>query len=193
MTLAILDLGCGNLGSVAVAFERFGRQPLVTSDPAALREADRVVLPGQGRAGYAMRQLQTLGLADLLPRLEQPVLGICLGMQMLFQRLEEDAVDGLGLIPGEVRPLQPTGARPVPHMGWSKLRVADEDIGLSDGDYVYFAHSFLCDDGPWTRAATDYGQPVPAVVRVSNFTGAQFHPEKSGPAGARFLEVWLAS
>lgn len=193
MTLAILDLGCGNLGSVAIAFERFGMRPVVTADAAVLVAAERVVLPGQGRAGYAAQQLRAHTLHGVVAALKQPVLGICLGMQLLFERTEEDGITGLGLIPGQVRALQPAPQQPVPHMGWSRLDVQAEDIGIRTGDYVYFAHSYACDDGPWVLAAAEYGRSVPAVVRAGNFTGAQFHPEKSGAAGARFLEAWLAS
>jgi len=116
-------------------------------------------------------------------------------MQLLFERSEEDeGVETLGIIPGSVRKLEPGPGRPVPHMGWSKLEVAgDKSIGLSSGDYVYFAHSFACDDGPATIARADYGRPIPAVVGSGNWTGAQFHPERSGPVGARFIETWLNS
>ena len=121
------------------------------------------------------------------------MLGICLGMQLLFERSDEAETECLGIIPGRVRKLVPEPDRPVPHMGWSRLDVGDQAIGLADGDYVYFAHSFACDDGPWTVAAADYGRPIPAAVRSGNYLGAQFHPERSGTAGARFLEAFLGS
>jgi glutamine amidotransferase len=191
--LAIVDLGCGNLGSVAIAFERFGLAPEVTADAERIGGADKVLLPGVGAAGFAMKRIHALGLTDLLRGLEQPALGICLGMQLLFERSEETGVDCLGLIPGEVRKLEPAPERPVPHMGWSKLDVSSEAIGLSHGDYVYFAHSFACEDGPATLASTTYGRRIPAVVRQRNWTGAQFHPERSGKAGAAFLQAWLAA
>jgi glutamine amidotransferase len=129
----------------------------------------------------------------VLKGLTQPVLGICLGMQLLFERSEEEDTQCLGLIPGRVRRLTAAPGMPVPHMGWSRLEVADEALGLASGDYVYFAHSFACDDGPWTLASAEYGRAIPAVVRTGNFTGAQFHPERSGEAGARFLERFLES
>ena len=193
MKLVVVDVGCGNIGSVGLAFERFGLSPRVTADPRAIAAADKVVLPGVGAAGYAMAQIRALGLAPLLTGLAQPVLGICLGMQLLFAHSEEGDTECLGLIPGRARRLEPGPGRPVPHMGWSKLAVDDDMLGLADGDYVYFAHSFACDPGPWTVASTDYGGEIPAVVRAGNFLGAQFHPERSGKAGARFLEAWLAS
>ena len=125
--------------------------------------------------------------------LEQPVLGICLGMQLLFDRSDEEDVRCLGIIPGEVRKLVPERTMPVPHMGWSRLTVADSSLGLRDGDYVYFAHSYACDDGPHSIATAQYGRPIPAAVKRGNYHGAQFHPERSGEAGARFLESFLAA
>ena len=193
MTLAIVDVGCGNIGSVGIAFERFGLCPRVTADPEEIVSAGKVVLPGVGAAGFAMERIRALGLTDVLRGLTRPVLGICLGMQLLFERSDEEDTACLGIIPGRVRRLEPAPGRPVPHMGWSRLDVADGVIGLSSGDYVYFAHSFACDDGARTIASADYGRRIPAVVRQRNFTGAQFHPERSGAAGARFLEAWLAS
>ena len=193
MKLAIVDLGCGNIGSVGIAFERFGLALVVTSDGEEIASADKVILPGVGAAGFAMERIGALGLRETLRALERPVLGICLGMQLLFDRSEEEETDCLGLIPGQVRKLEPERGRPVPHMGWSRLDVSDKTIGLRSGDYVYFAHSYACDAGPETVAKTEYGREIPAVVRRGNFLGAQFHPERSGEAGARFLESFLAS
>ncbi len=191
MKLAIVDVGCGNIGSVGIAFERFGIVPVVTGRAEALAGADKVVLPGVGAAGYAMEQIHARGLAPVLRDLRQPLLGICLGMQLLFERSDEEDTACLGLIAGRVRRLEAAPGRPVPHMGWSRLEVGDPDIGLGTGDYVYFAHSFACDPGPETAATADYGRPIPAVVRQGNRIGAQFHPERSGEAGARFLRHWL--
>ena len=189
--LAIVDLGFGNLGSVGIAFERFGVAPRITADPDEIASAAKVVLPGVGAAGFAMERIEALSLREMLTGLSQPVLGICLGMQLLFDHSEEEGTDCLGLISGRVRRLEPAPGRPVPHMGWSRLGVRDEAIGLAGGDYVYFAHSFACDPVPETIAAADYGREIPAVVRKRNFTGAQFHPERSGDAGARFLKTWI--
>ncbi|HEX8511466.1 MAG TPA: imidazole glycerol phosphate synthase subunit HisH, partial [Allosphingosinicella sp.] len=149
------------------------------------------VLPGVGAAGYAMEQIDARGLAPVLRALRQPALGICLGMQLLFEGSDEEDTACLGLVPGRVRKLEPAEGRPVPHMGWSRIEVRDENIGLRSGDYVYFAHSFVCDPGPATVATADYGRPIPAVVRSGNWIGAQFHPERSGEAGARFFRTWL--
>jgi glutamine amidotransferase len=193
MNLVIVDVGCGNIGSVGFAFERFGLVPRITADPEAIAAADKVILPGVGAAGYAMEQIEARRLGPVLKGLTQPVLGICLGMQLLFDRSEEEDTHCLGLIPGKVRRLTAAPGMPVPHMGWSRLDVADEALGLSTGDYAYFAHSFACDDGAWVLASAEYGRTIPAVVRTANFTGAQFHPERSGEAGARFLQRFLAS
>ncbi|HEV2594765.1 MAG TPA: imidazole glycerol phosphate synthase subunit HisH [Sphingomicrobium sp.] len=192
MKLVIVDLGCGNLGSVGLALGRFGIEPTVTNDAAEIASADRVILPGVGAAAFAMERVDSLGLRTTLEELRQPTLGICLGMQLLFEASEEGDTACLGLIPGRVRALQPAPGRPVPHMGWTKLNVRDSDLGIRDGDYFYFAHSFACDPGPSAAATVSYGREIAAVVRQRNWLGAQFHPERSGAAGARFLETFLA-
>ncbi len=191
MKLAIVDLAYGNIGSIRLAFERFGLEPIVTADADAIAAADRVVLPGVGAAGHAMRRIDELDLRGLLKSLDQPALGICLGMQLLYEGSEEADTQCLGILPGKVRAFVPAAGRPVPHMGWSRLEVRDGDIGLQSGDYVYFAHGYACDDGGATVASVDYGRAVPAVVRQGNWLGAQFHPERSGEAGARFLKAFL--
>jgi glutamine amidotransferase len=191
MKLAIVDVGCGNIGSVGIAMERFGIAPVVTGEAEVIAAADKVILPGVGAAGFAMEQIGARRLAPVLRALRQPALGICLGMQLLFEGSDEEDTPCLGLIPGRVRKLEPAPGRPVPHMGWSKVEVRDEAIGLRSGDYVYFAHSFACDSGSATVASADYGREIPAAVRSGNWLGAQFHPERSGEAGARFLRSWL--
>jgi glutamine amidotransferase len=191
VNLAIVDLGYGNIGSIGIAFERFGLAAELTADSERIAAADKIVLPGVGAAGHAMRQIQARGLAGTLRGARQPLLGICLGMQLLFEASDEDDAPCLGLIPGRVRPLEPAPGRPVPHMGWSRLSIRDDGLGLADGDYVYFAHGFACDVGPETAASVDYGREIPAVVRSGNRLGAQFHPERSSEAGARFLEAFL--
>jgi glutamine amidotransferase len=189
--LAIVDLAYGNIGSIVLAFERLGVASAVTADPGELKSADRVILPGVGAAGYAIRRIDELGLRQTLRTLEKPALGICLGMQILFERSDEASTECLGIIPGHVRTLKPAPDRPVPHMGWSALDVRDPDIGLRNGDYVYFAHSYVADTGEATVATAYYGREIPAVVRRGNWLGAQFHPERSGEAGARFLGSFL--
>jgi glutamine amidotransferase len=190
--LVIVDLGCGNIGSVRLAFGRFGLEPLVTSDAGEIASADKVILPGVGAAGFAMGRIDALGLRGQLANLRQPALAICLGMQLLFEASDEADTACLGVIPGRVRALQPAPGRPVPHMGWTKVRVRTPDIGIADGDYLYFAHSFACDAGPAAIATAEYGGEIAAVVHQGNWLGAQFHPERSGEAGARFLESFLA-
>jgi glutamine amidotransferase len=191
MNLVIVDVGCGNIGSVGIAFQRFGLSPMISGDADTIASADKVILPGVGAAGYAMEQIHARGLAAPLRALAQPVLGICLGMQLLFDGSDEEDTDTLAIIPGRVRRLAPAPGMPVPHMGWSRLDVTDPTIGLATGDYVYFAHSFACDDGPATVARASYGRTIPAAVRHRNWLGAQFHPERSGEAGARFLKSFL--
>jgi imidazole glycerol-phosphate synthase subunit HisH len=193
VSVALVDLGYGNIGSIEIALRRLGAEVTRTTDPAAIRTAERVVLPGVGAAGYAMGRIEALGLRGTLTALAQPLLGICLGMQLLFEESEEDGAVCLGLIPGKVRRLAPAPDRPVPHMGWSRLETRGAAPGLATGDYVYFAHSFACDDGPHSIATADYGRAIPAAVRRANVLGAQFHPERSSAAGARFLAGFLAS
>ena len=192
MSVAIVDLGCGNVGSVQAALQRLGAEAVVTRDRAEIEGAERVLLPGVGAAGYAMARIDSLGLRDTLQSTTRPMLGICLGMQLLFEGSEEDAVACLGLLPGTARELEPAPGRPVPHMGWSRLELRDAEAGLRTGDYAYFAHSFALDDGPHSLATTEYGRPIAAAVRRGHLLGAQFHPERSGEAGARFLQAFLA-
>ena len=192
MNVALVDLGYGNIGSIAIAFQRLGAAVTLTADPAQIAAAERVALPGVGAAGYAMARIAALGLRETLTSLTRPLLGICLGMQLLFEASEEEGTLCLGLIPGKVRRLEPAPGLTVPHMGWSRLDVADKGCGLVSGDYVYFAHSFACDDGPASIATARHGRTIPAAVRKGNLLGAQFHPERSAEAGARFLKAFLA-
>jgi glutamine amidotransferase len=138
-----------------------------------------------------MEQIDRLGLRDTLTSLKQPVLGICVGMQLLFEHSEEEDTPCLGLLSGRVRKLTPERDMPVPHMGWSRLKVGDESMGLANGDYVYFAHSFACDDGPHSIATARYGREIAAAARHLNYWGVQFHPERSAEAGANFLRSFL--
>lgn len=194
-TTLILDIGYGNTRSVALAFDRLGARPTLSSDPEVVARAERVVVPGVGAAGAAMQQLQRRGLADVLRERTRPTLGICLGMQLMFERSEED--DGtplLGLLPGKVAALSPAAGYPVPHMGWSAVETEASDIGLARGDHVYFAHGYACPAGPGTIASVRYGQTsIPAVIRYGAWWGAQFHPERSSSAGSRFLKAFLQS
>jgi glutamine amidotransferase len=192
VTIAIVDLGCGNVGSVDHALRRLGAVTKITDDLAKIDAAERVVLPGVGAAGHAMERIDALGLRATLQRRDRPMLGICLAMQLLFERSEEDDTDCLGLVEGQVRRLVPETGRPVPHMGWSRLEIRDDVAGLSSGEYAYFAHSYACDEVPQSVAMVYYGRPITAAVRQGRLLGAQFHPERSGEAGKRFLEAFLS-
>lgn len=192
MTIAIVDLGCGNVGSVDHALRRLGAETKITDDPARIDAAERVVLPGVGAAGHAMERIDALGLRATLRRRDRPMLGICLGMQLLFERSEEDDTVCLGLVEGEVRRLVPAPGLPVPHMGWSRLEIRDDLAGLRSGDYAYFAHSYACDECPQSVAMAGHGRSFTAAVRQGRLLGAQFHPERSGETGKRFLEAFLA-
>ena len=191
MNLAIVDLQYGNIGSIQLAFERLGVSPIVTANAQELARADRVVLPGVGAAAYAMQRIDERGLRGCLRSLAQPALGICLGMQLLFEHSEEGDTACLGIIPGQVRALRAEPAMPVPHMGWSRVEVDDPSAGVCSGAYVYFAHGYACDVGPATIARTEYGREIAAVVRQGNWLGAQFHPERSGDVGSHFLQAFL--
>ncbi len=193
MTLAILDLGYGNTDSIRLAFARLGVEAQLVQDAAAVESTERLILPGVGAAGFAMERLQEAGMVDPLKRRTKPLLGICLGMQMLFDASDEGDTPLLGLIPGSVRALAAAPGRPIPHMGWTRIDSADADVGLVPGDYVYFAHSFACDDGPATAASITYGCKIPAAIRHGHLWGAQFHPERSSAAGASFLKAFLAA
>jgi glutamine amidotransferase len=190
----IIDSGGANLASLQFAFERLGAKTRVTADAAEIRSAPRVILPGVGSAADAMRRLRKNRVADLLPSLTQPVLGICLGMQLLFRRSEEGDTDCLGILPETVERLQAVEGRPVPHMGWNQLSPVREDPildGIAPDDYVYFVHSFAVRVSDVTLASADYGIALSAIVRRGNFWGTQFHPERSGPVGARVLANFL--
>ncbi len=191
--VTILDLGYGNTRSIALAFERLGAACALTADAETAASSARLVLPGVGAAGAAMQLLADAGLVAILRERVAPTLGICLGMQLLFDRSDEDGgTDLLCLIPGTVTALAPEPGFPVPHMGWSSLMSVDEGIGLAAGDYVYFAHGFACPESASTAARARYGDSIiPAAVRQDNLWGAQFHPERSSVAGASFLKAFL--
>jgi glutamine amidotransferase len=195
MTTAIVHLGAGNTASVQFALERLGADVRVTSDATRIAEAQRLVLPGVGAAGYAMNRMAELGLTDIIKGFPRPLLGLCLGQQLLFAESEENGgATMLGFIPGRVTRMPVRDDLPVPHMGWSQLNTLSDDPileGVRDGDYAYFVHSYVCPDTPSTIACADYGASVPAMVRSQNRWGCQFHPERSAEAGARILKNFL--
>jgi glutamine amidotransferase len=189
----IVDSGA-NLASLQYALERLGARAEVSADGATIASAERVVLPGVGAAGEAMARLRAAGLTNVLRTLTQPVLGICLGMQLLFRSSEEGATSCLGILPDTVRRLRTAPGRPVPHMGWNQLKGRREDPlleGIAANDYLYFVHTYAAPVSEHTLASTDYGGPLSAVVRRGNFWGTQFHPERSGRTGARLLGNFL--
>ncbi|UTW44679.1 imidazole glycerol phosphate synthase subunit HisH [bacterium SCSIO 12696] len=191
MNVVILDTGCANLASVRYAVERLGYQPVVSRDPDVVHAADKVLLPGVGTANEAMNNLKERQLPELINSLTQPVLGICLGMQLLATFSEEGEQRCLGLVDANVNKME-TGELPLPHMGWNA--VASEHPlfkGIKSGDYFYFVHSFALPVGDYTIATCDYGSPFTAAVQQGNFYGVQFHPERSGKAGAQLIKNFL--
>ena len=193
--VAIIANGGANIASLRFALDRLGASSLLTADVDTLRRAPRVILPGVGAAADAMERLHSLGLASAIPMLTQPVLGICLGMQLLFAGSEEGDTECLGIFPARVTRFPDREGFPVPHMGWNQVvpqSGAPLTRGLGDDAYVYFVHSYAAPVGPWTEAVTDYGGAFSALVRHANFHGAQFHPERSSRAGQRILANFLA-
>jgi glutamine amidotransferase len=192
--VAIIDSGGANIASLRAALQRLGAESVVTSDAGVIQRAARVLLPGVGSAHNAMARLRSTGLDKVIPALKQPLLGICLGMQILFDTSEEGPANGLSVIPGNVTKLQFAQGLPVPHMGWNRLAQTRPDPlldGLSSLDYVYFVHGYAVPAGEWTVATTEYGTSFTAVARRDNFCGTQFHPERSGVVGARILANFL--
>ena len=192
--VAIIANGGANIASLKFALDRLGATSHLTADPDELRAARRVILPGVGAADDAMSRLRALGLVDVIPSLQQPVLGICLGMQLLFAASAEGDTRCLGILPASVARFPEREGFPVPHMGWNQLRMLEDSSlvrGLDQGAYMYFVHSFAAPVGPWTIATSDYGGEFSAVVRQDNFFGAQFHPERSSRAGHRLLANFL--
>lgn len=192
--LAIVDSGGANIASVRFALERLGVQSELTADPAVIRSADRVILPGVGAANEGMRKLHERGLVECVRNLTQPVLGVCLGMQLLFESSEEGPTETLGLIPGVVALLPGAPGIQVPHMGWNTV-LCGRTGGLLDGITTdarfYFVHSFAAPVNAFTVASCDHGTPFAAIVQRANFSGVQFHPERSGVAGARLLKNFV--
>jgi glutamine amidotransferase len=191
----IVDCGGANLASLRFALERLGVRAAVSCDRRAIASASHVLLPGVGAAADAMRRLAESGLAATLRSLTQPVLGICLGMQLLCKHSEEGPTECLGVLPERVRRLPAVPQLPVPHMGWNQLGETRADAlleGIAPRSWVYFVHSYAVAPSVHTLASAAYGAPLAAVVRRGNFCGTQFHPERSGATGARLLRNFLA-
>ena len=189
--VVIIEYGAGNVYSVARAVERLGFPVICGADEALLRQAGRVILPGVGQAATAMRRLRERGLDKLIPRLEVPVLGICLGMQLMCKHTEEGGTEGLGIFPVVVERFR--GTVKVPHVGWNTIGGLHSELmkGVDEGERVYFVHSYRVSVNEWTVATCDYAGRFSAAMGRNNFWGCQFHPEKSDVAGQRIIRNFL--
>jgi len=189
--VVIIDYGAGNIQSLKFALQRHGYQGILSGNAEEIVSADKVIFPGVGEAGSAMRKLQKSGLDLLIPELKQPVLGICLGMQLMCQRSEEGNTRGLDIFQVEVRKF--TDAVKVPHIGWNQIHELQSPLfeGVKQDEFIYMVHSYYAPLSSETIAITDYGQEYSAALHKANFYGLQFHPEKSGNVGERILENFL--
>ena len=198
--IAIIDYGAGNLNSVSKALKKIGAESIITSDPNIIKSADATILPGVGSFGAAMSNIRDLGLDKTIKencRAGQPLLGICLGMQLLYDRSYEDGVwEGLGLIGGDIVKFENPRLK-IPHMGWNQLipnKNTPIGFGINQGEYVYFVHSYYAKSRHAEDVVfyTEYGTEVPAVVQKGLIVGMQFHPEKSADTGMRLLQNFIA-
>ncbi len=192
MKVAIVKYNAGNTASVMNALSRLGVQAAITDDPDELLSADKVVFPGVGEASTAMNHLRERGLDRVITSLTQPVLGICLGMQLMCESTEENDARCLGILPYRVRRFEP-GSLKVPHTGWNRVGRLNSRLfeGIDENTRVYFVHGYYVEAGAMTTAQTDYGISFSAAAETGNFYAVQFHPEKSGKAGERILQNFL--
>jgi glutamine amidotransferase len=193
--LAIIDSGGANIASLRYAIERLGIDSELTTDPARLRAATHVILPGVGAAADCMARLESAGIVDTIRELRQPLLGVCVGMQLLYESSEEGDVKCLGLLRGRVRRLSAEFGLPIPHMGWNQLEFKVGNPLLNDiaeKDYVYFVHSYCAPIDDATVAQCTYGESFSAIVQRGNVYGAQFHPERSARIGSLLLKNFLS-
>jgi glutamine amidotransferase len=197
MQTAIIRYNAGNIQSVLNCLDRLDIQARLTDDPTEIRRAERVIFPGVGEASSAMRYLREKGLDEVICRLEQPVLGICLGMQLLGSFSEENSTACLGVLPATVRKLPaelPGGGRQkVPHVGWNTAQFTDNQLftSIAPQPFFYFVHSYAMELNEFTTARTDYGLPFSSAVQCRNFFGVQFHPEKSAAAGEQLIKNFI--
>ena len=193
--IALIDYDAGNIRSVGNALQRLGAEYELTADPARILAAERVILPGVGHAARAMESLRERGLCELIKGIRRPVLGICVGMQLMCRDSEEGPVQGLGLFDAHVRRFVEAPDAKVPHMGWNAIGNLDGKLfkGLEGGCFVYFVHSYYAGTGPDTIATCRHGEQLfSAALKYENFYGTQFHPEKSGSVGETILRNFLA-
>lgn len=194
MKVAVVKYNAGNIFSVLNSLRRLGVEPTLTDDVRTLQEADRIIFPGQGEASGAMAYLRVQHMDEVITRLTQPFLGICIGQQLMCRHSEEGNVDCLGLFPLDVKRFCPLEQREkVPHMGWNQLYDLKTPLmkGLSELDFAYFVHSFYVPVSEFTIATTDYIYPFSAALHRDNFYATQFHPEKSGDVGERIIRNFL--
>lgn len=193
-SVAIIDSGGANIASLQHALRRLGVRGQLTTDIDEIRAAERVILPGVGAAGDAMQRLRDYGLIDVIRNLTQPVLGICLGMQLLAEASEEEDVECLGIIPGIAARLVAQSGLPVPNMGWCPVTSNTSSglfVDIDNGSYFYFLHSYALPVSKFTLATACHKEPFSAVCGRANFVATQFHPEKSSDDGARLLGNFL--
>ena len=194
MDIAVIKYNAGNICSVVNAVRRLGIDPLVTDKAEDIRKADCVLFPGQGEAAFTMRYLRDKGLDHLIKELRQPVLGICIGMQLMCRHSEEGDTDCLGIFPAEVKRFTPTNhSQKIPHMGWNSLTNLKSPLyeGIGDGEFVYFIHSFYVPQNDLSIADSDYIHPFCASMQKDNFYATQFHPEKSGRVGEKIIQNFI--
>ncbi|HEU0117798.1 MAG TPA: imidazole glycerol phosphate synthase subunit HisH [Alphaproteobacteria bacterium] len=195
--IAVIDSGVANLESVMAALRRINADAKLTADANEIKNAERVILPGVGAALPAMEQLKSKRLVEVIQKLTQPVLGICLGMQLLFERsTESGGTQCLGVLPGTIDRLPPSPDKPVPHMGWNQLQIKNAQHpllrGIANDSFVYFVHSFAAPVGDITLASTGYSATFSSSVARDNFMGCQFHPERSGAVGSQILKNFMS-
>ena len=190
MEVVVLDYGAGNVRSVVFALERLGISARLSNDPQVISNADYIIFPGQGAAAMAMNKLNLSGLTAVLPNLKQPILGICLGMQLLFENTEEGNTRGLGILKGSVKKFE---SGKIPQMGWNSLQNLRGPLfdSINENTYMYLVHSYYAPVVPETLATTTYGTTYSVAVQKDNFYGVQFHPEKSSQAGQQLLQNFL--
>ena len=191
MKIAIINYGAGNIQSILFAIERLGYTAVLTNNPAEIQEADKVIFPGVGEASYAMRKLKESGLDSLIPTLKQPVLGICLGMQLMCQHSEEGNTDGLGIFDANV--IRFSTQVKVPQMGWNQIYNLKSPLfeGINNNEYMYLVHSYYVPNCSEAIANTNYDVEYASALQKNNFYGTQFHPEKSGDVGEQILANFL--